>query len=169
MSILACCVATKISVPRSALEVLAAARSLSQQLGQIPVQVLLMGSGVKEHASTLICHGADKILLVDNPRLEHPEDEVVLGLVEEAVHRFTPQVVLFPHDELGGGHVAPRLAHRLKAGIVTDCTGFDVQDGGIRWLRPVYGGEVQFKLRLYARVRLSHCLQTHSVKAKFRN
>jgi electron transfer flavoprotein alpha subunit len=155
MSILACCVATRVSVPRSALELLSAARSLSQQLGQIPVQALLIGFEVKEHASTLIRHGADEVLLAEHPRLEHPEDEVVLRLVEEVFRQFTPQVVLFPHDELSGGHVAPRLAHRLKAGIVTDCTGFEVQDGEIRWLRPVYGGKAMAFFRAKGTVQIA--------------
>lgn len=140
-SILTSCIGTSSSIPRSGLELLAAARSLSQQLGGIPVQTLFLGSGVKEQASALIHHGADQVLLADHPCLEHPEDEVVLGIAERTVRQLAPRVVLLPQDELSGGHVGPRLAYRLKTGIVTDCTGFAVQNGHIRWLRPVYGGK----------------------------
>ncbi len=140
-SILTFCMGTRSSIPRSGLELLAVARSLSQQLGSVPVQALFLGLGVREHAPALIHHGADQVLLADHPCLERPEDEVVLGITEEVVRQLAPRVVLLPHDELFGGHVGPRLAYRLKAGIVTDCTGFAVQNGDIRWLRPVYGGK----------------------------
>ncbi|MBC7227044.1 MAG: electron transfer flavoprotein subunit alpha/FixB family protein [Thermoflexales bacterium] len=140
-SILTLCVSTHSSIPRSGLELLAAARSLSQQTDVGPVQMLFLGSGVRELAPALIHHGADQVLLVDHPGLEHPNDEVVLGIAEKVVRQFAPRVVLLSHDDLSGGHVGPRLAHRLKTGIVTDCTGFAVQDGHIRWLRPVYGGK----------------------------
>ncbi len=148
-SILALCVGTRSSIPRSGLELLAAGRSLSQQLGGVPVQALFLGSEIKDHAPILIHHGADQVLLADHPCLEHPEDEVVLRLTEEAVRRLAPRVVLLSHDELSGGHVGPRLAYRLQTGIVTDCTGFAVQNGHIRWLRPVYGGKAM--AYMYAR------------------
>ncbi|MCX7855444.1 MAG: electron transfer flavoprotein subunit alpha/FixB family protein [Anaerolineae bacterium] len=139
--ILTICVGTCSSIPRSGLELLAAARSLSQQTGGGPVQVLFLGAEVKELAPVLIHHGADQVLLADHPALEHPDDEVVLSIAENLIRQVAPGVVLLAHDDLSGGHVGPRLAHRLKTGIVTDCTGFAVQDGRIRWLRPVYGGK----------------------------
>lgn len=140
-SILTLCVGIHSSIPRSGLELLAAARSLSQQLGGVPVQALFLGLGVREHAPILIHHGADQVLLADHACLEHPEDETVLSITENIVRQVAPRVVLLAHDDLSGGHVGPRLAHRLKTGIVTDCTGFAVQNGNIRWLRPVYGGK----------------------------
>jgi electron transfer flavoprotein alpha subunit len=123
------------------LEALAAARHLSDQLGGGGVQTLLVGSGVADHASTLIHRGADAVFVVDDPELEDHQAELVLGTVEQVVDQLSPDVVVFPHDHLSGGHVAPRLARRRKTGIVTDCTGLEVQDGTIRWLRPVYGGK----------------------------
>lgn len=146
-SVLAFCTATVTSIPRSALEVVAAARSLAQQLGGVPAQALLLGAGVEQQAYTLIRHGADGVFLVDHPSLASLEDEVALGVAESVVRQTVPQVVLFPHDDLAGGHVAPRLAYRLKTGVVTDCTGFAVQDHEIRWLRPVYGGKAMAYFR----------------------
>jgi electron transfer flavoprotein alpha subunit len=114
---------------------------LSDQLGGGDVQTLLVGSGVADHASALIQRGADGVFVVDDPRLKDLQAELLLGTVEQAVDLLSPDIVVFPHDQLSGGHVAPRLARRLKTGIVTDCTGLEVRDGTIRWLRPVYGGK----------------------------
>ncbi|RME38482.1 MAG: electron transfer flavoprotein subunit alpha/FixB family protein [Thermoflexia bacterium] len=154
-SVLVFCTATSTSIPRSALEVLAAARSLSQQLGRGPAQALLLGAGIEHQASALIHHGADGVFLVDHPCLESPGDELALEITERVVRQVTPRVVLFPHDDLAGGHVAPRLAYRLRTGIVTDCTGFSVQDEEIRWLRPVYGGKAMAYMRAWGPVQIA--------------
>ena len=76
-----------------------------------------------------------------HPRLQYHEADVVLGALETVVQQLSPDVILFPHDELSGGNVGPRLAYRLGTGIVTDCIGFEVEGDTIRWLRPVYGGK----------------------------
>jgi electron transfer flavoprotein alpha subunit len=70
-----------------------------------------------------------------------PAEELPRASLETVVGQFSPDVILLPHDDLSGGNVGPRLAYRLGTGIVTDCTGFEVADGAIRWLRPVYGGK----------------------------
>lgn len=141
MNVLTFCAASGEKVPSASLEALAAARSLSEELDESEVQALLLGAGVEGHSESLIQRGADDVFVVDDPRLENHQGELVLGALEEAVEGLSPEVIIFPHDELSGGHIAPRLARRLETGIVTDCTGFEVEDGAIRWLRPVYGGK----------------------------
>ena len=141
MSILTFCAASSEDLPEAPLEALAAARHLSDQLDGRDVRALLLGSGIEGHAAGLIERGADEVVYVDDPGLEDHQAELVLGVLERAVERFSPDVIIFPHNDLSGGHVAPRLAHRLGTGIVTDCTGVEVQDGTIHWLRPVYGGK----------------------------
>ena len=141
MSILTLCAASSEEIPPASLEALAAARHLSDRLGGGDVQTLLLGSDVADHANALIQQGADTVFVVDDSQLENHQAELVLGALEHAVGQLSPDVVICPHDQLSGGHVAPRLARRLKTGIVTDCTGLEVQDGTIRWLRPVYGGK----------------------------
>lgn len=141
MSILTLCAASEAELPSTSLQTLAAARHLSDQLGGEDIQTLLVGSGVKGHAAGLIEQGADGVHVVDDPRLADLQAELVLGALEEAVGRLSPAVVILPHDDLCGGHVAPRLARRLETGIITDCTGIQVESDSIRWLRPVYGGK----------------------------
>ena len=140
-NILIFCAATAESLPSSSFELLAAGRALERQLEDANVRAVLIGPDVGKHGEALMQRGADQVLVVSHPRLEHHEGEVMLGAMEMIVQQISPTVILFPHDELSGGHIAPRLAYRLGTGIVTDCTGFDVKDGTIRWIRPVYGGK----------------------------
>lgn len=120
---------------------LAAAQHLSEKLGGGDVQALLVGADLAKHGAALIQRGADKVFVVETPQLELLEEDLLLRAVEEAVEKLAPDVVILPHDERSGGNVAPRLAYRLKTGIVTDCSGFEVENGRIRWKRPVYGGK----------------------------
>lgn len=141
MSILTFCAVSGDELPRASLEALAAARQLSEELGGTEVQTLLVGADATQHGGALIEHGADQVFVVDDPQLEKLEEDLLLKAVEGAVDQLTPEMIIFPHDERSGGNVAPRLAYRLKTGIVTDCSGFEVEDGSVHWLRPVYGGK----------------------------
>ncbi len=145
-NILAFCTASAEELPRASLEVLAAGRQLGRKLGNGYVQAALLGPDVEKYGETLVHHGADEVFIASHPRLQYHEADVMLGTLETVVQQLSPDVVLFPHDELGGGNVGPRLAYRLGTGIVTDCTGFEVlwpvsDRAIIRWLRPVYGGK----------------------------
>lgn len=140
-SILSFCTASAEEIPQVALEVLAAGRQLGHKLGNGNVQAILLGPRVEDHGQILVHHGADEVFVVSHPRLQHHEAGTILETLETIIQRLSPDVVLFPHDELSGGNLGPRLAYRLGAGIVTDCTGFEVEGETIRWLRPVYGGK----------------------------
>jgi len=129
-------------LPRSSLELVAAAEQLREKLGDRIVQVALLGQGAESCAETLIHHGADEVLVASSPELQSYKTELILEVLEAVIERVSPAVVLFPADTVGG-EIAPRLAYRLGAGIVTDCVGFelDAESRRIRWLRPVYGGK----------------------------
>ncbi len=140
-NILTFCTATAQELPRASLEVLAAGRQLENKLGNGNIQAVLLGPDVDGHARSLVQHGADEVFVASHPRLQDYEADVILGTLEKVVPQLKPDVVLFPHDALSGGNVAPRLAYRLGTGIVTDCVGFEIEGDMIRWLRPVYGGK----------------------------
>jgi electron transfer flavoprotein alpha subunit len=139
--ILTFCTASAETLPRSSLEVLAAGHQLASKVESGYVQAILQGPDIEAHGESLLHRGADEVFVVSHPRLQYHEADLMLGVLEEAVRLLSPDVVLLPHDDLAGGNVGPRLAHRLGAGIVTDCTGFEVDGSTIRWLRPVYGGK----------------------------
>jgi electron transfer flavoprotein alpha subunit len=139
--ILVFCAASEEVLPQVSLEALAAANALSDDLNDSKVKAVLLGPDVEAHSETLVHQGADEVFVASYPEFQNHEGDVVLGAMEQVVAQLSPDVMIFPHDSLSGGHVAPRLAHRLGTGVITDCTDFEVKDGAIRWLRPVYGGK----------------------------
>jgi electron transfer flavoprotein alpha subunit len=129
-------------LPRSSLELVAAAEQLREKLGDGTVQVALLGQGAESYTETLIYHGADEVLVASSPELQSYKTELILEVLEAVIEQVSPAVILFPADTVGGV-AAPQLAYRLGVGIVTDCVGFEVdaESGQFRWLRPVYGGK----------------------------
>jgi electron transfer flavoprotein alpha subunit len=51
--------------------------------------------------------------------------------------------------------LAPRLAYRLGAGLVTDCVDFAIRDGRCIFIKPVYGGKALAHLRVTTPVALA--------------
>lgn len=140
--ILAISLVSAEGLPRSGLELVAAAERLREKLGDGIVQVALLGPDAESYGEALTHHGADEVFVASNPELQSYKTELILAVLETAIKQICPGVILFPSDAVGG-EIAPRLAYRLGAGIVTDCVGFEVdaESGHIRWLRPVYGGK----------------------------
>lgn len=95
----------------------------------------LVGAGKSVGSVTALCFGSPVEDLGADEVLVGPEAD--LAVVEAAVREARPDLILFAADSFGRD-VAPRLAWRLKAGLVTDCIGWDEE---LRFHRPVYGGK----------------------------
>jgi electron transfer flavoprotein alpha subunit len=78
-------------------------------------------------------------LWVEDPLLPDPRPETVVAALAEVMPRVAVQVVLMADDSCGR-EVAPRLAHRLQAGLVTEVMGVGTESGAVRFRRQRYGG-----------------------------
>lgn len=126
---------------RSGLELLGGARRLADGLG-VRVCACLTGHRVSGPARELICHGADSVVLADHPLLEEFQPDLYLAAAEQICREEKPGLIMFPGNP-AGRQTAPRLAHRLKAGVVTDCVAMGAlpDKGELILHKPVYGGK----------------------------
>lgn len=127
-------------VVASDLEAVGEARKLANQLGG-QVWAALLGQGVEGAASGLIAAGADKVFLYDHPVLENFRDDPVTDLLANLIREEKPEIVLFPATTVGRS-LAPRLAARLKVGLAADCIDLNLEDGKLKAVRPVIGGNL---------------------------
>lgn len=118
-------------------ELLAQGRKIAASWNE-ELNVVLPGSGISKLAGELKDLGADNIYLADAAMLAVYQTEAyadVLGkLLAEA------KVVLLGHTAQGKD-LAPRLAERLGAGLVSDCVAMAIEDESILFTRPVYAGK----------------------------
>ncbi len=115
-------------------ELLGKARELAG--GERAVAVLL-GSGVEDPARTFGRRGADEVVLVDDPRVGEYTTEGYAAALATLVAERTPALLLIG-STAQGRDLAPRLAARLGAAIVTDCQTLAVEDGALVATRPMY-------------------------------
>ncbi len=123
------------------LELLGEGLSLAQRLGS-ELGAVVLGNDVTGLAGELAAHGADRVYVADDPRLEHYDTELFTGILADAIQRLKPYIVLLP-STANGRDLAPRIAGRLQLGLTGDCVGFDLnEDDLLVQLKPAFGGNI---------------------------
>jgi electron transfer flavoprotein alpha subunit len=123
---------------RDTLEVLGAARGVADAT-QGAVKAAVLGGPVEGLAADLSAGGADEVLWVEDPLLVTPESEATVAALTQVVPLVGAHVVLLA-DTSTSRDVAPRLAHRLGAGLVTEATAVQAEGEAVVFRRPLYGG-----------------------------
>jgi electron transfer flavoprotein alpha subunit len=120
------------------LEILGEARKLADQSGD-KVAALLLGYRVSPFADILAHYGADEIYLVDHERLKTHTNDDFVALIYQLINKHEPSVFLCGATPLGSD-LAPRLAARLRTGLVTNCVIIRINRKGLLEMTgPAYG------------------------------
>jgi electron transfer flavoprotein alpha subunit/NAD-dependent dihydropyrimidine dehydrogenase PreA subunit len=128
-----------------ALELVTKGRELADKLGENLVAVLI-GHEIESHAGTLIHHGADKVLVVDEKVFEHYTTDAYTIALNTLIAPRKPAVVLYGATS-NGRDLAPRVAARLAIGLTADCTGLDIDDKRqLVQTRPAFGGNIMAEI-----------------------
>ena len=123
------------------LEVLSCGRQLADELGG-PVSAVVIGSNSQELAGTLAGYGVDKVYLLHSPLLMEYRAELYVEALSKLFEEEKPGVVLCGAT-LMGRDLAPRLAARLKTGLVSECISLALNEEGLLLgTRHTHGGRV---------------------------
>jgi electron transfer flavoprotein alpha subunit len=122
---------------RAALEAVSEARRLADGLGAT-VQAVTIGPAAAGFAAELASYGADRVHAFEDASGYATETwaKALAGVIAEA----KPTAVLIPFTAMGKD-LAPRVAARLGAGLVSDCVALLVKDGRLHARRPMYAGK----------------------------
>ena len=133
------------------LELLGKAKQLAGDL-DTDVTAVLIGSNVKELAVKLAVYGADRIIVVDDPELEHYRTEPYTHALASVINEFRPEIVLVGATAIGRD-LGPTVSARVQTGLTADCTQLDIGDFPIKKMnhqeqkhnqllmtRPAFGG-----------------------------
>jgi electron transfer flavoprotein alpha subunit len=108
-------------------ELLGRGRELARELG-VPLTGLVAGHRVAGVAVEAVAHGADVVLVADDPRLDPFTVDPHAAVIETAVLRDRPDILLFGASA-AGRDLAGRLAVRFRTGLTSDCTGLALEEG----------------------------------------
>ena len=125
-----------------AYELLGKGRTLADSLGT-KLTAVAVGCEIEGCAKSLIAHGADEVVLCDDPVYKDGLEEPFTNAITSLVGREKPEILLFGATMFGRS-LAPRVAARLKTGLTADCTVLEI-DGEtklLRQTRPAFGGNL---------------------------
>ncbi|MGE5841901.1 MAG: electron transfer flavoprotein subunit alpha/FixB family protein [Deltaproteobacteria bacterium] len=127
---------------RVTLQLIAKGRELARTL-DTELTVLVLGSQIHQYAMEYAAHGADAVMVVDHPSLEHYQVETYVRIVSQLVEQFKPEIFLAGATAFGR-EFFPRLAKRLKTGLSADCVALeiDTESGLLIQTTPAFGGEL---------------------------
>lgn len=126
------------SLRNVSLEALAAARTVAG--GGAIAAVIVGGGDIAQHAAVLGRHGAEHVYVVSHPQLDQYSAESYAQAIHAAIDAFSPEAIFVGHTGMGKD-VAPRIAGRLGAGLVSDVTAVAVEGEDIVFTRPIYAGK----------------------------
>ncbi len=132
---------------KAAKEAVSEGKRLSSKLN-MPVAAVLMGKGADQAVDEVKKFGPDKVFIVEGGPLEQYSADGFAEATANVAKEQGAGVILFPATTMGVD-VAPRVAAKVEAGLVSDITGLDVADGKLVATKPVYSGKavatVKFK------------------------
>jgi electron transfer flavoprotein alpha subunit len=131
------------------LELVSKARELADKL-KAEVSAAIFGEKVEGEVKRLASFGADRVYLVEDPRLKYYTPVPYSKLMIRVVSEKKPQIVLYGATT-EGRDLAPRVASNLKVGLTADCTDLQIGDHVqketeykdiLYQIRPAFGGNI---------------------------
>ncbi len=117
---------TNGKIARPSIELLTPARNLATQLGNdTRVMTLVIGKNVAPFAQTLIEHGSDEVILVEDERLEEYLVLPFSSIFAQVIKEKNPEIALFAATT-SGRELAPRIGMKTDSGVTADCTGLEI-------------------------------------------
>ncbi len=130
-------------VKKPSLEAVGAALELAAQTGG-QVVALVCGHGLSAATEQLQSSGASRVIAIDSEALaKYSSDGYATALVEQLA-TLDRGAILMPHSAMGRD-LAPRVAAKLGAGLVSDATALHFEDGKFGATKPVFGGKAYRK------------------------
>ena len=124
------------------IELLTPGREIADAVNQELIAVVF-GKDVKHVAENAIAHGADKVILVDNPLFERYSTDAVTDTLMDLIDKYKPETILIGAT-INGRDFGPRVACRLNTGLTADCTSisYNEETNNVKWTRPAFGGNL---------------------------
>ena len=134
-------------VQEASLQMLTPASLVAKKL-KTDISGIVIGYEVRRQAQEMIKHGADRVMVVDDPSLKEYFPDVYAHVIAELARHYKPELILIA-GTMRGREMAPFIANTLRVGITADCTGFDVDEESrdVLQIRPPFGAILLASIR----------------------
>jgi electron transfer flavoprotein alpha subunit len=146
-----------------AYELVSEGRKLADKLGT-ELAAICLGHHVKD-VEQLVCYGADKVYLADDPILSDHQEDLYTELLLELIKKHRPEILIAGATSMGRSFI-PRVAALLYTGLTADCTGLDIDPETKLLLqtRPTFGGNVMATIMCQAKRPQMSTVRPHVFK-----
>lgn len=118
-------------------EAIAAAKNVAEGGEVIGI---LIGSSVSALNSEMIYYGADRVIIIENEKLNHYTSDGFSQALLAVIEQENPDGLIMGHTSLGKD-LSPRVAGKLNSGLISDVTAIEVTGGNAIFTRPIYSGK----------------------------
>lgn len=118
-------------------EAIAAAKTVAEGGEVVGV---LVGQSVSNLGEELIQYGADRVITVEDEKLAQYTPDGYSQALMAVIGQESPEGIIFGHTALGKD-LSPKLAGKLKTGLVSDATDLELAGGNLVFTRPIYSGK----------------------------
>jgi electron transfer flavoprotein alpha subunit len=101
---------------------------------------VLVGSSVSALGAELIQNGADRVVVVENEKLNLYTSDGYAQALLAVLDQEKPEGLVLGHTSLGKD-LSPRIAGKLASGLISDATAVEVAGGNVVFTRPIYSGK----------------------------
>ncbi|WP_214733999.1 electron transfer flavoprotein subunit alpha/FixB family protein [Exiguobacterium sp. s154] len=122
-------------------EAIAAAKQLTDD-----VTAVVIGNHVQSLAQELGEYGASRVLIVEDDRLKHYTPDGYGQVLRQLIEQENPEMIVLGHTALGKD-IAPKLAARLDAGLISDVVSIEGTGRDAEFVRPIYSGKAFEKVK----------------------
>ena len=138
-------------IKKASFEAISYGAALAKQLG-ISAEAILLGT-VKNNVSELGKYGANKVHQVNNTALNNFDASVHANVVAAAAKTLGATVLVFAHN-INGRAIAPAVAVKLSAGIVTGACALPNTEAGFVVTKTVFSGKAFASIQIDTPVKV---------------
>ena len=125
------------TIEKPSFSLLSEGKQLSEKLGNSSLlSAIVMGPGIKDLESELGSYGADRVYYFESPLLEQYQPDLYTGLISNLLKEKNPGIFLLGETSLSRD-LAPRIAARLRAGLVTHCVDLIIDQNQLTVVKPI--------------------------------
>jgi len=125
-------------IKKSSLEVLSYGAAIAEKLGS-SAEGLILGTG-SFNLANLGSYGVTKVHQVSDETLNHLDAQVYIQVIAEAATKLGADTIVFSHTQTGKA-IAPGIAARLKAGLVSGALALPDTSNGFVVKKNVFSGK----------------------------
>jgi electron transfer flavoprotein alpha subunit len=138
-------------IKKASYEAISYGAVLAKQLGTT-AEALILGN-VNEDLTTLGKYGASKVHQINNAALNNFDARVGSTVVAEAAKTLGATVVIFAHN-INGRAIAPAVAVKLNAGIVTGACALPKTETGFVVTKTVFSGKAFASIQIETHIKV---------------